>query len=82
MHQTTIAFPSARGQPLLRDGVDFLLRRAVSRAARSCPSLNTKRVSPQGCSTLLIDGQAEQIIDPSESNPVAVLAESVGLVDA
>jgi integrase/recombinase XerD len=41
-----VAFPSARGQPLSRDGVDFLLRRAVSTAARSCPSLKTKRVSP------------------------------------
>jgi integrase/recombinase XerD len=41
-----VAFPSARGQPLSRDGVDFLLRRAVSIAAQSCPSLEAKRVSP------------------------------------
>lgn len=41
-----VAFPNARGQPLSRDGVDYLLRRAVSSAAQSCPSLKTKRVSP------------------------------------
>jgi hypothetical protein len=39
-------------------------------------------VSPQGCSTLLTDGQAEQIVEPSESSPVAVLADGVGLVGA
>src|SRR3954451_8154244 len=36
----------------------------------------------QGFSTLLSDCQAEQIIDPSESRPVAVLVEGVGLIDA
>jgi hypothetical protein len=36
----------------------------------------------QGCSTLLTDGQAEQIVEPSESRPVAVLADGVGLVGA
>lgn len=41
-----VVFPNARGQPLSRDGVDYLLRRAVSSAAQSCPSLKTKRVSP------------------------------------
>ena len=40
------ATKNARGQPLSRDGVDYLLRRAVSSAAQSCPSLKTKRVSP------------------------------------
>jgi hypothetical protein len=34
----------------------------------------------QGCSTLLTDGQAEQVIDPSESGPVAVLVDGIGLV--
>jgi integrase/recombinase XerD len=41
-----VAFPSARGQMLSRDGVDHLLRRAVATAAAACPSLGTKRVSP------------------------------------
>ena len=41
-----VAFPSARGHALSRDGVDHLLRRAVSTAAAICPSLGAKRVSP------------------------------------
>jgi integrase/recombinase XerD len=41
-----VAFPSARGQMLSRDGVDHLLRRAVATAAAKCPSLGTKAVSP------------------------------------
>jgi integrase/recombinase XerD len=41
-----IAFPSIRGKPLSRDGVDYLLKRAVHRATKACPSLATKTVSP------------------------------------
>lgn len=41
-----VAFPSARGRVLSRDGVDHLLRRAVAAAVAACPSLGTKVVSP------------------------------------
>ena len=41
-----VAFPSARGQALSRDGVDHLLRCAVATAAVACPSLGAKKVSP------------------------------------
>ncbi len=40
-----IAFPNARGRSLSRDGVDYLLRKAVQIAAANCPSLKTKKVS-------------------------------------
>ncbi len=40
------AFPSARGLALSRDGVDYLLHRAVTAATAACPSLATKKVSP------------------------------------
>lgn len=39
-------FPNARGGPLSRDGVEYLLRRHVASATQQCPSLGTKRVSP------------------------------------
>jgi site-specific recombinase XerD len=39
-------FPAARGGPLSRDGVAYLLAKHVSTARRSCPSLQRKRVSP------------------------------------
>jgi integrase/recombinase XerD len=39
-----LAFPSARGQRLSRNGVDYILKQAVSRA--NCPSLKSKRVHP------------------------------------
>lgn len=39
-------FPSARGGPLSRDGVEYSLRRHVIAAAKRCPSLKKKRVSP------------------------------------
>jgi site-specific recombinase XerD len=42
----TIAFPSVRGKPLSRDGVDYLLKQAVHRATAAYPSLATKTVSP------------------------------------
>jgi integrase/recombinase XerD len=41
-----VAFPSARGTPLSRDGVDYLLKQTVQRAVTSCPSLATKPISP------------------------------------
>ena len=41
-----IAFPSVRGKPLSRDGVDYLLKQTVQRAIAACPSLATKPVSP------------------------------------
>ena len=39
-------FPSARGTRLSRDGVNYILQRAVREAAKTCSSLATKRVSP------------------------------------
>lgn len=41
-----MAFPSARGKPLTRDGVHYLLEECVARAVPQCPSLATKRISP------------------------------------
>jgi site-specific recombinase XerD len=41
-----VAFPSARGTPLSRDGVDYLLKQTVQRAVAACPSLATKAISP------------------------------------
>jgi len=42
----TIAFPNARGSPLSRDGINYILQASVRRAAQTCPSLSSKRVSP------------------------------------
>lgn len=39
-------FPNARGRPLTRDGVAYILARHVSTATRTQPSLQTKRVTP------------------------------------
>ena len=39
-------FPSARGTRLSRDGVNYILQRAVREAAKSCSTLAAKRVSP------------------------------------
>ena len=41
-----MAFPSARGRPLSREGVDYLLQKAVQKAAHVCPSLSMKRITP------------------------------------
>jgi integrase/recombinase XerD len=41
-----IAFPSARGKSLSRDGVDYLLQQAIQRAIPACPSLAIKHISP------------------------------------
>jgi integrase/recombinase XerD len=45
-HAGRIAFPNARGRPLSRDGVDYLIKQAVLRAIPTCPSLATKHISP------------------------------------
>ena len=42
--QATV-FPNARGQPLTRHGVAFLIRKATDSARITCPSLTDKRVS-------------------------------------
>jgi site-specific recombinase XerD len=42
----TQAFPNARGAPISRDGVNYILQLAVRRAALSCTSLLTKTISP------------------------------------
>ncbi len=39
-------FPNARGGPLSRDGVEYLLAKHVATARKHCPSLAGKRVSP------------------------------------
>jgi integrase/recombinase XerD len=41
-----VVFPSARNQPLSRDGADYILRRAVVTATVSCSSLANRSVSP------------------------------------
>ena len=38
-------FPNARGGPLSRDGVEYLLAKHVETAAKKCPTLKKKRVS-------------------------------------
>jgi integrase/recombinase XerD len=43
---TTKAFPNARGSTLSRDGVNYILQLAIQRAAATCPSLSSKRISP------------------------------------
>lgn len=40
-----LAFPSARGTALSRDGAGYILRKTVRLAAVDCPSLRTKKVS-------------------------------------
>lgn len=39
-------FPSIRNEPLSRDALEHLVRKHCLTAARSCPSLAGKRVSP------------------------------------
>ena len=41
-----VAFPNMRGYRMARDGVEYVLRQAVEKAARKCTSLVDKRVSP------------------------------------
>jgi len=39
-------FPNARGGPLSRDGVEYLLAKHVAAATKRCPTLRNKRISP------------------------------------
>lgn len=39
-------FLNARGEPMTRSGFEYILRKHVHTAAKRCPSLSTKRVSP------------------------------------
>jgi len=41
-----IAFPSARGQQLSREGVDYILQKAIRKATSACASLSMKRITP------------------------------------
>ena len=42
----SVAFPNARGHEMARDGVEYILRQAVKRATKSCPSLSSRSISP------------------------------------
>lgn len=42
----SIAFPSARGKRLSRNGVDYILQQAVTQASAGCPTLSGKQISP------------------------------------
>jgi integrase/recombinase XerD len=42
----TQVFLNARGEPLTRSGFEYILRKHSRAAAKGCPSLSTKRVSP------------------------------------
>ncbi len=39
-------FPNACGEPITRSGFEYILRKHARTAAKCCPSLSTKRVSP------------------------------------
>ena len=39
-------FLNARGQPMTRSGFEYVLRKHAQTAAKRCPTLSTKRVSP------------------------------------
>jgi site-specific recombinase XerD len=41
-----IAFPNARGKPLTRQGVNYLVRQATQKAQSQCRSLQSKNVTP------------------------------------
>jgi integrase/recombinase XerD len=41
-----IAFPNARGKPLSRDGAEYILHQAVTRAIETCESLRGRKISP------------------------------------
>jgi integrase/recombinase XerD len=44
--QTTLAFPSARGRKLTRNGMDYILQQAVEKARTGCPSMREKNITP------------------------------------
>lgn len=41
-----VVFPNARGGPLSRDGIQYLLAKHLAVAQEACPTLRAKRVSP------------------------------------
>jgi integrase/recombinase XerD len=41
-----MAFPNARGRPLARHSVNYLIHKAVEGAAPGCPSLLTRPITP------------------------------------
>lgn len=43
---TNLAFPNTDGQPLSRNGLNYLLQKAVQTAAEACPSLTKNKVTP------------------------------------
>jgi site-specific recombinase XerD len=44
--QTSLAFVSARGKKLTRNGADYILQRAVEQATYECTSLRNKKITP------------------------------------
>jgi integrase/recombinase XerD len=42
----TVVFPNARGGSLSSDGVQYIVAKHASKAAKACPALKQKRVSP------------------------------------
>ena len=44
--KSDMAFPNARGRPLVRHSVNYLIHKAVEGAAPSCPSLLTRPIPP------------------------------------
>lgn len=44
--RTELLFPSAAGDQLTRNGLDYILQRAVKRASPNCPSLAQKNITP------------------------------------
>lgn len=45
-HAEAIVFPSSRGERLSADGVQYILAKHVAIAARTCPSLQQRRITP------------------------------------
>jgi site-specific recombinase XerD len=45
-NKTSLAFPSAVGRKLTRNGVDYILQQAVKSASIACPSRRDKKVTP------------------------------------
>ncbi len=45
-HKSEMAFPNARGRPLARHSVNYLIHKAVESAAPSCPSLLRRPITP------------------------------------
>lgn len=62
-------FPGPRGQALTRDAIRRLVERHVASAARSCPSIATKRVSPH----TLRHSAAMQLLDAGVDTAVIAL---------